>query len=137
PFLPTSSPMTRTRSSRSISSAMAARTASIMRISPTWSSPCSLYRLGEGRGITTLLEVPYFVLGRRQERDGRSAAGTSVLPAERAARHLFRRAWQAAEAERQRPGRLLLAPAQRGRAQGREARPRRGTYGGQVPGGQG
>src|SRR5438132_1608555 len=68
PFLPTSSPRTRTRSSRSISSEMAARTASIIRIS---GMEFSLSRLktcdgtawlrarldGKGRRVNNLLEV--------------------------------------------------------------------------------
>src|ERR1700686_2111867 len=109
--------MTTTRSSRSIASPVAARTASIILISGTCSlsfaaassggfvpppgrdrersgppSPCrgGEIRLGLGRGFISSLEVRDFVLGGRQERDGRAHAGATLLPAQRAARDLFR-----------------------------------------------
>jgi len=76
-----------------------------------------------------------FVLGRRQERDGRASAGTTLLPAERAAGDLFRFACPADQTTgRARAGGLLLAASQRGGAKGRQARSRRRSDGRQVPG---
>src|SRR5579864_5082200 len=168
PLRPTSSPITSTRPSRSISSAMAARTASIIRISgiscqahcPAPAHPAarrlaasrtrcqkrmsfestgcatSGVRLTKGGGLNNLPGGErYFVLGGRQERDGRADAGAALLSAERAARHLFRLTRPPAD-EKARTLRLLLAASQRRRPQSRAAGSRGGSHGRQVPGGQ-
>src|SRR5712692_469788 len=149
PLRPTSSPRTRTRSSRSISSVIAARTASIMRISgmskrivARSTVMCAgrqrfggRLQMEEGGRSITFLEVRDFVLGGGQERDGWASTGTALLSAERAARHLLRLAWSPSQ-QPHRPFRLFLPAPQRSGAQGRAARPRRRADGRQVPRGQ-
>src|SRR5690349_16073132 len=140
--------MTRTFSSRSISSVIAARTASIIRISGI-TCHCRARRVFstvrrfsrvrlEGKGGR--LEKPPggtrdFVLGGRQERDGGASTRAALLSAERAARHLLRIAWKAAR-QPARPLRVFLAAPQRRGEEGRPPGPRGRADGREVPGSQ-
>src|SRR5665213_4122133 len=141
--------MTRTRSSRSISSVMATRTASIILISATDKSPSHIvqrpgrfwygrldWTLGQGHTPGSLGGTRNFVLGRRQERDGQSSAGQAMLSAERVAGHLFRLAWPVDQEAERRPGCLFLAAPDPDRARGRQAGSGRRPYGCQIPGSQ-
>src|SRR5438034_146963 len=150
PLRPTSSPSTRTRSSRSISSVMAARTASIIRIPGTTTDCRAVWRYvvrwrparctsrvrlqgEEGKVKITFLEVRDFVLGGGQERDGGASASKALLSAERAARRLLRvtrpPAWQRAWSFG-----VFLFATKRGGAQGGAARQGGRTHGSQIPG---
>src|SRR5437879_10085572 len=135
-----------TRWSRSISSAMAARTASIMRICEIqrivarkeqcdWTRLVARMLLGKGGGNNLPGGTRDFVLGRGQERDGWASTSTALLSAERAARRLLRFAGPPAGQPAWPVGVLLAAPPRCG-PQGREAGSRRRANGSEIPGRQ-